>query len=1661
MKYNDYTPDFLTKDVLMQDEDFLGDASSFIYKRTGDVLTEPDEIYEKYLEHMRIHDVNEATTVQDLVYAERADEQSKAEMARLFHAYDKMDMFREGEGVADAFNRFTDYAEGLLTAPSTWVGLFTGGAGKAGAMAGQAVAKTAVRKALVSGLTKKGAKRAAIVEGTVAGVQDVGRQATQMELSEDTGVTIREEFSPLEAGINVTLSAGLGGVLGGASAYKNSMQEATAQRRAAIGAKNISKVVKEANLIAVETLATAKQVVRPIDELKVELGDKIRSEKMLSPLESTIAQLDDQTIDRIHAAATEFVDKITVKTYGDGTRQPITEAIADAIGTESLGVDRWNQVLDKYKLTPQQFGLVFAADVSRAARLMNKQSQIARIKNLAENINTISSRVEGSVGEEALAMYNAMPEAFAKVASTAQGFERMRRALLTSQIQTTVRNIVGGGARVFVDAMNTFSENTTRTIAEKLNIPYSGIKPRQGVGDIFKYMLDQQEAQVIVDAYSRQMPQDAQYLFSTFIDSSDVAARVGSGGKLEKVGTFWNILNRHADNYYKRAIFSGELNRLTKAKFDKDVIRMLQDGEFNKITPDMFKLASDKSLEMLYQKTPKNALAKAYLNLDKKAGIGMVTGLVMPFPRFVFNQVKFMTEYAPVIGLMMPGATTSEKIAKQLTGFGLVGGFALFRYTQGPTTNYFEYERENGQTADLRPMLAGLSIHAYLGDILYRMIAGEPNHVDSNSYGDMIKEIKELGLGTAFRAGVGTALTDRYIPDALGAVFGEGELDVSTARALGTMLGDYAATFAYSLPVGLARDLFQLTDEEVRQIGETREGVTFWEIFSMRSTRGLPEFMRPERSPRYEILSNIETRTEIPMAAATTGMNFQRAKNALEKEMTRLQLEAYDVYKPVPFGPADVAIRRELSKRLPQFGVEVIQSEPYKRARTDIEKKQILRENMQKYVNVVKENAFEDLRLKIRSGAEKRFTLDEVYQFEFESIGTKEDRKAFLPYFKERFGYEFNKDNPDMIEDGIIMLRDYIKGKPKVAMAKGGYVTKKYAEGGFVSDDPMMPRDVDDQMSELDLAKKKLPLSLQAYTALQEWKNNYVDDLAEVEKEFQSGERNIPEYILGTGYYGVAKPVEDAFSLLVPDEVEEAIGAGIQSFMDFTGASEVVENLSPSARRNLSEATGLLGLATPAKVARRQFVNDAGTSRAGREASSADVIIDNYYTSDVAKQKQMLGSGKVKKVFGDEAASKYNKVAGALNWASKAGKRVVNNMFNPYSRALYEEYGISPVFKDTYNVIKKQQEKLDQLKRDGAGEAEISKQQREITKALEVAQAQMQQMANIRQQARSVATVEDVPMRFALAAADPNVPQIYFKPTEIGKNWYEQTAATAPTARRNVDAQEAKTVQDHIEKAWEGSGLDMDRVRVIVKTPSAPMTGNHFASLSTTAQVNAIERAFRPSGGTGFVDYKLDSEGRLRSSGDVEKLKTALEKSNAESKAENKFSVLKTDDTGVWITFSHAGRGKVEGGVNLLVKVEPDGNLTGYASDLHDFLNKVPVVGAALNQALPTQVLAVTPPMQTNVFSISTLRTDMDQMKKIYGKDIEERFVDQPSVPDEATATAAKRRVEETANLKPSALGVAKETLPVARNLTFAANVLQEDEEQEEPRAKGGLMSRK
>ena len=592
-------------------------------------------------------------------------------------------------------------------------------------------------------------------------------------------------------------------------------------------------------------------------------------------------------------------------------------------------------------------------------------------------------------------------------------------------------------------------------------------------------------------------------------------------------------------------------------------------------------------------------------------------------------------------------------------------------------------------------------------------------------------------------------------------------------------------------------------------------------------------------------------------------------------------------------------------------------------------------------------------------------------------------------------------------------------------------------------------------------------------------------DVAQVNTEFKAGERTPFDYAVGTGYAALGKPLEKAMSAVTPAFIEEKSAEIAHFLSNKTGLTEYLKTLDPASKRRFTEALGLFGAVSPIKGIGRVATPNLDKASAGRDLSSANVIINNYYDP---RQKSYGGEGNwldntLNKVLPDKDTTKkgqnktqnmIRKGLGMAGWGLNGARRVVSNLFNPMSRAMYNEYGLSSVFTETARALKKQMNKLDRMEKtstapDGPTKTELQNQRSLVASMIETAHSQVQQTANIRQQVGgAVATNTDVPIEFALRAADPNVPQLYFKKADYGDNWYESSGATSVLDADGISPAQAKFAQDHFEQAWKSSGLDMGKARVIVKAPSSRATGDHFASLSSTVQLNAIERAFRPTGQSqGFYRLVTDDTGKMNMLPDINSLEKALEKARVRTETtkggkeitrgdaglkaqEKNFSIVGKDKEGVWIQFSHPSRAKVEGGMNLLVHVKPNGDLTGMASDLHDFFNELPVVGVGLKQLMPNQVLAVTPPMKTNIFSISPARrekTNNENLKGIYGDSVTQKFVDQPA--PGLSLGDAQTKILEAADLRPSMLGVAGQGVEVAQNATFMGQVLKPEEQEQ------------
>lgn len=537
-----------------------------------------------------------------------------------------------------------------------------------------------------------------------------------------------------------------------------------------------------------------------------------------------------------------------------------------------------------------------------------------------------------------------------------------------------------------------------------------------------------------------------------------------------------------------------------------------------------------------------------------------------------------------------------------------------------------------------------------------------------------------------------------------------------------------------------------------------------------------------------------------------------------------------------------------------------------------------------------------------------------------------------------------------------------------------------------------------------------------------------------VVEEFRQGERSVPTLAVGALKQGVADPLEDVAG--IPFRVAGAAGGMLydtlpESITDPAEqkAFEMGQQLAQQAEesgftdwmrenkysiRNAGELASVLAAYFPARDITQMFTGPLGdAAMRGFLTTQGDVIIPNFYgprtdkfgprTESLLQRVAPDEGWDPTKSFDEnwkflaqnpslqsETQNTLRQGLGALQWGARAGSRVLQSLMSPRSRALYRESGLSPV---AIESIDRMENSLEQLRRlearppaadatkevKDAYQAQLKALKTAYKRQVEIAHSQLQQMANIRVQANARATREDVPYEFALAASDPNAPTVYFRPSDVPDgNWYHTNAAPGAT-RMSVSPEESQFVQDHITSVWKD--LDMDRARIIVKQPMSDVTGAHFLDV---VDKGGFAGPVKGQIGDIFINPKGPNPDFT-----VDSLEETLRKRAGRKDAE--FTVQGADDTGVYIQVARqtkkGGRGKVEGGINLLIKVEPNGNLTGYMSDLHDFLEKAPVIGPALDKALPTQVLAVSPPMQSNIYSVLT-RERVDRAMFPGAKDI-------------------------------------------------------------------------
>ena len=305
----------------------------------------------------------------------------------------------------------------------------------------------------------------------------------------------------------------------------------------------------------------------------------------------------------------------------------------------------------------------------------------------------------------------------------------------------------------------------------------------------------------------------------------------------------------------------------------------------------------------------------------------------------------------------------------------------------------------------------------------------------------------------------------------------------------------------------------------------------------------------------------------------------------------------------------------------------------------------------------------------------------------------------------------------------------------------------------------------------------------------------------------------------------------------------------------------------------------------------------------------------------------------------EEVMQGRTKIQDFVKWAGEGTKKGLFNLTDPDSRALYYSTGVNPTTRDVAQEL--------------AGGT-----QRDISKV--VSQGQQNITTNTRRGRQGpVAPALDTVNRIS-----------YMSDTVPFKQGVYSDLVNQVGARNNTPQKDLDFFEEHIGNVWKaGKGEKAERFAdasspmINVKTPTTFQTGNHAFDFVSKGPMHAFAKIFKnkKTASNEEILSKFKSESKLR-------LHPKMGKTDEEILANAKAN------GGFYFTGSMEGTAITEGGVNYVGKITPRGRITAVVSDENNFLENVPVVGKAVEKALPNRIVNATPPMIFNAASEDAMK---------------------------------------------------------------------------------------
>ena len=819
--------------------------------------------------------------------------------------------------------------------------------------------------------------------------------------------------------------------------------------------KRVGRVVTS----TVQELANTGRLGNLIDEDTT--ASKLIAKVVIERLEKTSAKVDSNTGLLKTSKSVTDIEKDTAELLAgiDGKGG----GILDNIDLADEGFDDVLQnAISRAGLEPEQFLNAMGTSFSNAGSFLNTASQVGKIM---KRLGRLDPNVEAILKKHSAA--SDVADEVGWGAALMRRLDIERRALMTSAIATTVRNVATAGMVLPMHIAADGIESSLRNIGRGTTAAMKGdfVGARGHYADIFDdafgklvRLKDLTNTTILADTLLKHQPRMAQQMDRTLQE-------VDGNATLSAFTRTVSTLNVAQDQFFRRGVFVASIDKKlkragvivrnpTKLGQYANLEEFIESGKA--LPASVLSDSVGDALEFTFTKTPPgNSLAGMFVKITEKIGplpVPFVNTLMFPFARFMVNAMTFMYNFSPA-GAIKPTAngvrhiarTATEKyyaklgkVTKQMAKKGntkeaeekllveyqqareqiskaVVGTAALtaavhYR-SNNQDTKYYEHRSDNGEAHDLRPYFP-LAPYLAIADVIVKFQNKDLAKVD-------IKEVVATIIGYQARTGASSFILDNFEDTFAG--MSELSDDTPTSERVGELLGAFVGEISggYLTPLRMFRDIQASYDTDTATLKDAKQtsGIGIDERFKSAMTNvyknNLPGFVQ-DLPPKQSATDSRDIYRQSSFAGAMGMPRKTRALNLAEAEMERLGISTYTVGRKSSDKTSDALADKEMGGLVERFMPALLADDRYKLS-SDAKKTALMKNMLSELRGMAKEDAIVNLNA-IAKEAEEGFPSTPFDRAAYGDLNTIQRRLA-NEYYKETYGksvLDMVRDEPDV-----------------------------------------------------------------------------------------------------------------------------------------------------------------------------------------------------------------------------------------------------------------------------------------------------------------------------------------------------------------------------------------------------------------------------------------------------------------------------------------------------------------------------------------------------------------------------------------------------------------------------------------------------------------------